>query len=154
MSAVHENVPPTEDREVNVQAAVLAWLWPGLGHISLGHKYRGVLIMAGVLLLVVIGLLVGGLDSVDRKDDRLWFYAQAMCGPVALAADFVNQSLVKTWPEVEVSSPGRVNEMGTLFVALAGLMNFVVILDVLHFYPRPAVPLERQPRRREGERDE
>jgi hypothetical protein len=36
---------------------------------------------------------------------------------------------------------GRVNEMGTLFVALAGLMNLVVILDAMFREPRP---LERR----------
>ena len=34
---------------------------------------------------------------------------------------------------------GRVAEMGTLFVALAGLMNVVVILDVLYAHPRSAL---------------
>jgi uncharacterized iron-regulated membrane protein len=142
--------PPS--REFNPQAAILAWLWPGLGHISLGHKYRGLLIMFGVLFLVLTGLLVGGLDAVDRKEDRLWYYAQSLCGPIAMAADYANQNYIKALPEEKLNRAtglGRVNELGTLFVALAGLMNLVVILDALHFHPRPAKPLRApQPRRR------
>ena len=42
---------------------------------------------------------------------------------------------------------GRVNDMGTLFIALAGLMNLVVILDALHFAPKPQ-PQTETPRRR------
>lgn len=143
-------------------AAVMAWVLPGLGHILLGERERGYRIMAGVLGLVFIGLLVGGIDCVDRRNDRLWFLAQGLCGPVAFAADAANQALVQShvidwsrrtdWDKFLSEDPevlddlrrvgiGRVNEMGTLFVALAGLMNLVVILDALF---RAPPPLERR----------
>lgn len=131
---------PVLDREFNPVAAVLAWLWPGAGHIMLGHRKRGFLIMFGVLFLFLGGLLIGGVDCVDRVDDRLWFLAQAVCGPIAFVADSVNQLHVKrlTTPEqysaIAINKP---NEMGTLFCALAGLMNLVVILDALYFAPKP-----------------
>ncbi|MHC4415059.1 MAG: DUF6677 family protein [Planctomycetota bacterium] len=132
-------------------AAFLAWLWPGLGHVSLGHRRRGLLVMLGVLFLFLSGVLIGGIDAVDRKDDRLWFLAQALCGPIALAVDYVNQTQLKTLPDDWVDrymqddpeiisrlgrkSLGRVNEMGTLYSALAGLMNLVAILDALQRTP-------------------
>lgn len=141
-------------------AAIFAWLWPGLGHISLGERKRGLLIMFGVLFLFFSGLLIGGLDCVDRKDDKLWFLAQSFCGPIAFAADLANQRLVQEVPdewtagsearqrfdqgdpallgELSRIGLGRVNEMGTLFIALAGLMNLVVILDALYFMPASA----------------
>ncbi len=135
-------------------AAVLAWLWPGLGHISLGERRRGLLIMAGVLFLFFSGLLIGGLDVVDRQRDHLWFIAQGLCGPIAFVADIANRTLLERIPEDWISdqawreafrdrepqvqrqlrstSLGRVNEIGTLYIALAGLMNAVVILDALN----------------------
>lgn len=139
-------------------AALLAWLWPGLGHISLGEKRRGWLIMFGVLFLYGCGILIGGIDAVDRKNDKLWFTAQSLCGPVVFATDLVNQRAVQRGlpDRFERGTPGRlayeqqdlatlkalrrvgighVNEVGTLFVALAGLMNLVVILDALYFIP-------------------
>lgn len=136
-------------------AAVLAWLWPGLGHISLGERKRGLYIMMGVLFLYICGILVGGLDAVDRRSDRLWFYAQAACGPLAFGTNWMTQNYVKLVPERELNvrfqqddpdaiktirrtSLGKVNEIGTLFCALAGLMNLIVILDALHFHPRPS----------------
>ena len=128
-------------------AAVLAWLWPGLGHIPLGQRKRGFLVMFGVLFLFLGGILIGGLDVVDRRDDRLWFLAQVLCGPIAIVADVANQKLVKPMPgdwvdryeegdsdvtrRLRRKSLGHVNEMGTLYCALAGLMNLVVILDAL-----------------------
>lgn len=134
---------------------MLAWLWPGLGHISIGQKRRGLLVMFGVLFLVVVGILVGGIDAVDRVEDRLWFYAQGLCGPVVFAIDLLNQNYIKNLPPeklLQATGLARVNEMGTLFVALAGLMNLVVILDALHFAPRPASALARRPARRAEDR--
>ena len=129
-------------------AAILAWLWPGLGHISHGDHRRGLRVMFGVLFLFLGGILIGGVDSVDRRADPLWFLAQVLCGPIALAADAVNQSLVKPrpagWQQLYVQGDetvrrllrrkglGHVNEIGTLYSALAGLMNLVAILDALN----------------------
>jgi hypothetical protein len=140
-------------------AAILAWLWPGLGHVHLGERKRGFLVMFGVLFLFLSGVLIGGLDVVDRKDDRLWFLAQVLCGPVAIAADYANQALLKPMPggwvdrykdgdllvarRLRRKSLGHVNEMGTLYCALAGLMNLVVILDALQ-------PAQRRPGPRHG----
>jgi hypothetical protein len=146
----------------NPMAAILAWVWPGLGHISLGQRRRGLLIMFGVLFLFVSGLLIGGLDVVDHKRDKLWFLAQSLCGPVTFVADVANQGVVKRMPDnwerngdwkrrylerdpdvlaqLKGTSLGRVNEIGTLYIALAGLMNLVVILDALHRAPgEPAI---------------
>lgn len=89
--------------------------------------------MAGVLFLFLSGILIGGVDVVDRRNDKLWFYAQAVCGPITFAADLLNQRFLSSDEDViKHKSLSHVNEIGTLFVALAGLMNLVVILDVLH----------------------
>lgn len=115
--------------------------------MSLGHRRRGVLIMFGVLFLFLGGVLIGGIDSVDRRDDKLWFLAQSAVGPLAFAIDMVNQNYVKQLPEEQrfpTMGINKPNEMGTLFSALAGLMNFVVILDALFFAPKP-IPDRRKP---------
>jgi len=134
---------------MNLPAAVLAWVWPGLGHISLGHRRRGRLIMLGILFMFTCGVLVGGINCVDRQNDSLWFLAQGLAGPIAFIVDFANQRLVNARPEDEalmMRSFGLPNDMGTLFCALAGLMNFVAVLDA---FARPAAkePDDR-PRRR------
>ena len=86
-------------------------------------------------------------DSVDRKEDRLWFLAQAGAGPIAFAVDGLNSSLLKSGRFGEImdapnprdrgrslqvsslKSVAHMNEYGTLFTALAGLMNVVALLD-------------------------
>lgn len=103
--------------------------------------------MFGVLFLFLGGLLIGGIDSIDRKQDRLWFLAQGLNGPIAFVVNEVNQRVVKTQPalqQLDTTSLGRVNEMGTLFTALAGLMNLVVILDAMHFAPASQLDKKRR----------
>ncbi|MBL9150483.1 MAG: hypothetical protein JNM94_17490 [Phycisphaerae bacterium] len=128
-------------------------MFPGLGQIVLGDRRRGVFAMIGVLILVVTGVFVGGLDAVDRDEDRLWFIGQAVAGPLVIGVSFANDAIVKSGragelldapsrtpgPRVE-TKPAKVstlkglahpNEFGSLLVFLGGLMNLVVILDAL-----------------------
>jgi len=115
-------------------AALLAWILPGLGHIAIGQRRRGWLMMIGILFLFFSGILIGGIDVVDMKQDRLWFIAQACNGPIAFIADFLNQSLLKTadaTTQARLTSLGNINSTGTLYIALGGLLNIVLILDAL-----------------------
>jgi hypothetical protein len=135
--------------QANIVAGVLAWVFPGLGHmLARRERRRGRLIMFGMLFLILGGLLVGGVDCVDRKRDYLWFLAQAVCGPIVFAADLVNQNYVQALPEAErfpAIAINKPNEMGTLFIALAGLMNLVVILDAI-FAPYRSEFVDRRQR--------
>jgi hypothetical protein len=105
-----------------------------MGHFSIGHRRRGLLIMTGVIFLVFCGVLVGGIDAVDHKNDGLWFIAQVWCGPIVVGIDLMNQAWVASLPmpqRATLVGLSHANEIGTLFIAMAGLMNFVVLLDVL-----------------------
>lgn len=112
---------------------MLGWILPGLGHVSIGQKRRGFLIMGGILFLVLCGVLIGGIDAVDHNKDGLWFIAQVWCGPIVVGVDLLNQALIAPLPATEKTTLvglSHANEIGTLFIAMAGLMNFVVLLDV------------------------
>lgn len=126
--------------------ALLGWLFPGLGHIAAGNVRRGLWAMTGVMLLFVTGVLVGGIDCIDRVEDGLWFIGQAGCGPIAFAVSFANDALLKSGSVGEmITMPApmnapkvfantykglaHANEFGTLMVFLAGLLNVCVLLD-------------------------
>ncbi len=136
-----------------VKGTVLNWAFPGLGHVVLGHRKRGFLAMAAILAMFACGLLIGGIDAVDSVEDAPWFIAQSANGPITLAADWANQNILKTGKVGELlpapapldplgrplpgqhtvssfKSLGAANEFGTLFIALGGLMNLVLIMDI------------------------
>ena len=128
-------------------AAICAWLVPGLGHVVIGERARGVLVFAGIIFMWLCGILIGGIAAVDRKEDPLWFAAQVCSGPIALGIDGMNTALLKSGQIGELlDSPAvsrntaamkvnslkgiaHVNEYGILFTGLAGLMNLVAIID-------------------------
>lgn len=138
-------------------AGILALAFPGAGHWFQGERKRGLLIAAGVLGLFFGGLLIGGVDVVDSRQDRLWFLGQALVGPVAFATDYVHQSRLKGVDRAgvvrsplpsEVRGPngvlqpapagaepplskslGKMNEIGTLYCTIAGMLNLIVVID-------------------------
>ena len=141
------------DEPLHWGAAVLGWICPGMGQIMTGHRRRGFFSMIGIFGLFLSGVLIGGVDCVDRSEDPLWFYAQAGTGPIAFAADWANAGLLKSGKvgELVESPPSNprmapplmstfntitvASEVGTLSCALAGLMNIVVIFDALKRRP-------------------
>ncbi|MFO0827539.1 MAG: DUF6677 family protein [Phycisphaerales bacterium] len=156
----------TDEQRINLGAAAAGWVVPGLGQVLLGERRRGFLAMAGVMLLVITGLLVGGLDSVDSDEDRLWFVGQVCAGPVVIGVSYANTALVKSgrfgrlldaptrrdMRGAVINSGERIssikglahpNEFGTLLIFLAGLMNLVVILDALVRVPPEPVYARR-----------
>lgn len=138
------------------------------------------------------GMLIGGIDVVDKKEDFVWFLGQSLVGPVAFGTDYIHQHFIKvrdprtgqirsahpneirdpkTGNAIEVRDPlsgaprefldsrtgqvrlgttadrppntksiGRVNEVGTLFCTLAGMLNLICLIDVAKRRPvdRPA----------------
>lgn len=143
----------------NPFAGVAALIVPGLGHIILGQFRRGILVGFGVLGLFFAGLLVGGIDSVDSKEDALWFIAQAPTGVVAFATNSIHQNKFKGVDPTSRAAPrrmpnpgesindrgvivpggdppaqrslARVHEMGILFTAVAGLLNVLAAIDAM-----------------------
>lgn len=90
----------------------------------------------------------------------MWFVGQAGVGPAAFGVDWINQNVFKGvdrntgarrsalpgetigpggWIEVaapdqrppKIRSVAKVNELGTLFCAVAGMLNLVVVFDAL-----------------------
>lgn len=174
---------PPEPARLNALAGLCAFLFPGLGHVVRGERLRGLLAGVSVLSLFFGGMLIGGIDVVDSKEDRVWFIGQGIVGPVAFATDWVHQNKLKaygpstngtranqivlrsgqpdetreldastgrwTWRRLtrEELQAGRLgppnrksvakdNEIGTLYATLAGMVNFIVILDALIVTPR------------------
>lgn len=132
--------PPSIGSDKRAVGAALAWVWPGLGHLYIGQRTKGLVILIALTLLYLLGLLIGGIDVVDAGEDALWFAGQLFMGPVTLVVNFLRGSAEAN--PVFVKSIGRVNEIGTLYCAMAGLLNLLAIIDVA--VPR-AEPAEHTP---------
>jgi len=165
----------TTPERIHPFAALAALAFPGAGHLMLGQPVRAAAAAVGVLGLFFGGMFVGGIDVVDSREDQIWFYGEALVGPVALGVDYAHQHWFKaygrdlradpsaaghqiilrsgypdehrvydqaakkwTWQPApagqgppNVKSLAKVNEIGTLYCTLAGMMNLIIVLDAL-----------------------
>ena len=71
-------------------AALLAWLWPGAGHVYQGRHGKAILFMACILGTYFFGLTLGGgrvvYASFKKEDRRLPYLCQVGVGLPALPA--------------------------------------------------------------------
>jgi TM2 domain-containing membrane protein YozV len=106
-------------------AAVLAWLFPGLGHFYLGKKRTALVYAAVVTATFLIGLsFQGRLYSVEAGQPLsiLATFAVAGTGLLNLAARVLSDN-----PGGAVLSVTY--EYGCAFLLTAGLMNLLLMLD-------------------------
>jgi TM2 domain-containing membrane protein YozV len=129
---------PMDQRPANVPPALVAlcgWLVPGAGYFLLGERARGVIIAAAVLFIFVAGLLIGGVCVVETPKalttaailDKPWFIGQVLAGPVSIVSAVAAGRL-----DDGQYSTSRSWELGTLYTAIAGMLNLLVVIDATH----------------------
>ena len=136
------------DETLKPNAGVLAVCVPAAGHLRLGQPRRALMIFVGVAWLFLGGLLIGGVDVVDREEDFWWFVGQAGVGPAAYAVNAWHQSLKSDDPPpsagadwFETNDPARTrslghpNEIGALWATIAGMLNVIAIIDATWHAP-------------------
>lgn len=111
----------------SIAAALLGWAFPGLGHLFLGRRAKGLVLMGCILALFVLGI---GMNSrlelhVGFDDPLALLFSLAQMG---VGAPYVLARLLG-YEAGLVTSPSY--EYGNTFTAVAGLLNVLVILDAL-----------------------
>jgi hypothetical protein len=121
-------VPATVAQELPsggiVLLCVAAWAVPGAGHLWLGRRNKGLLFLAALTLMFVIGLMVNGrLFPFDFSEPLVGLAAFADLGiglPYFIAAAF----------ELGAGQVRAVTyEYGNAFLIVAGLLNLLVVID-------------------------
>jgi len=117
-------------------AGFLGWLVPGLGHIYLGHRVRGIVCLVTITVTFWTGVAIGGVQgTVDPKERTLWFMAQLCTGGNTLAA-YGLHSIVEPHPVAGQRPPAVLahwlsSDVGVHYTGVAGLLNLLAILDAL-----------------------
>lgn len=135
-------------------ATVMAWLWPGAGHVYQGRYAKAIVFMVCILSIYFFGLTIGGghvvYASWAKNDKRLPYLCQIGVGIPALPA-LVQTYRVRTGKNAFLNGwmapPEDVNplerdelarwheehtfgfDMGTVFTMVAGLLNVLAIYD-------------------------
>jgi hypothetical protein len=120
--------------------ALAGWLVPGAGYFLIGHRTRALVIGVSVIFLFVLGMLIAGVGVVEapalggpgtlvgRILAKPWFLGQVMTGPIGLISAMISQGVSDTYP----AARSRLGEIGTLYTAVAGMLNLLAIIDASH----------------------
>jgi hypothetical protein len=117
--------PPRSDRaKFAIAFALAGWAVPGLGHALLGRWGRALGFFLAVGGLVVAGALMGGFIFDLATEDpfgRIGFYSQAASGIFYVVARWIESA----GPDLSRAA----GEFGTRFIATAGVVNLLSMLD-------------------------
>ncbi len=156
---------PTVDLKNRRQAALLAWLVPGLGHYYQGRRGKALLYFLCILGLYFTGFWLGDGKIVywrwvdpfkNYENFNMYYIAQFFVGLAALPpliqgtlAHFNFPPILGGFmdPSTEVLNGlqfrlGRFYEVGSIYTAVAGLLNVFAIYDA---YAGPAFSDDEEP---------
>lgn len=135
--------------------ALAGWCVPGLGYWLIGERKRAIFSGASILAVFLLGLLIAGVRCIDVPGfdeqgslrrvgrsgatvlgstpfraiiDRPWFIPQVMTGPAAVGASIISVNIASSYPK----ATARLWDIGTLYTAVAGMLNLLVIIDSSH----------------------
>lgn len=114
---------------------LLAWLVPGLGHIFLGCRGRGIVFLVTVTATFWSGVAIGGVRStVDPQARKLWFVAQLCTAANTLTAYALRLAVTQRGSNpghaIGVNHWSAVN-IGVHYTGVAGLLNILIIFDAI-----------------------
>jgi hypothetical protein len=121
---------PMNSNGVGIRAwgtTLLAWLVPGLGHVSQGLFVQGVLLGAVVWALFFTGVVLGGHLHIIAGTDagilsKIFWFCNLGNGLLFLVSGYAGIALHER-PMLQFS------EYGNVFLVAAGLLNYFLMLD-------------------------
>ncbi|MGB2984434.1 MAG: DUF6677 family protein [Phycisphaerae bacterium] len=134
-------------------AGLLAWLIPGLGHIYLGHRGRGLVCLVAITVTFWTGVAIGGVRStIDPHKRKLWFVAQLCTAGNTMAGYALHRSIASN-PSSDSTANAPAHwvsaDVGIHYTGVAGLLNLLVIFDAIA-RAEPSPTARRDDRRRPG----
>jgi hypothetical protein len=108
-------------------AVILALLVPGLGHLYLGRKQRGIAFFCVVVFLFILGLAIDGRLYTIQPGNLL--SVLATIGSMGSGALYFIGRAVADARGTFGDATSITFEHGTAFTLTAGLMNLLLVLD-------------------------
>ncbi len=107
-----------------VLVCLAAWAVPGAGHLWLGRRQKGLVFLLALVSMFVIGLMLRGrIFSMDLSD------------PLVTLIAIADMGLGLPWMLARMLGAGAgevtavTYQYGNCFLIVAGLLNFLVVLD-------------------------
>jgi Family of unknown function (DUF6677) len=124
--------------------ALAGWVLPGLGYWLIGQRGRAIACGVTILAVFFSGILIAGVRVVQAPDmngpgntfqrvlQRPWFIGQVLTGPLGISAAMISDRLAASPTYRHIETKARLAEIGTLYTAVAGMLNLLTIIDASH----------------------
>lgn len=114
-----------------IVVAILAWFFPGAGHIVQKRMKRGLIISAAIWTMFIIAILSGGAyyPGFDFKDGQLLYLLNVFATFGNGLGDLIS-FLVSVEPNKDVAARATF-EYGGRFLEVAGLLNYLAVMDAI-----------------------
>lgn len=126
-SATASASPVAATGTISYLAPLVGWLIPGAGHLIQKRWIRGVLLMASILAMFVLGLAMQGrIYKANFGDilDMLGFVGDVGAGGLYMVA--------RTMDLGQAAIAHATADYGSKFIIVAGLLNFISVADAYH----------------------
>jgi hypothetical protein len=114
-------------QSMSVIAPAVGWLIPGAGHLVQKRWIRGLLIMASITIMFILGLLMQGRVYQPNGGDILDILG--FVGDVGAGGLYI-VTRVQGWGHGAIAHATA--DYGTKFLIVAGLLNFICAADAYH----------------------
>src|SRR6202162_1227376 len=112
---------------MSVIAPAIAWLIPGAGHLIQKRWIRGLLLMASITTMFILGLMMQGRVYLPNGGDILDILG--FVGDVGAGGLYI-VTRVQGWGHVAIAHATA--DYGTKFLIVAGLLNFISAAAAYH----------------------
>ncbi len=110
-----------------VVAPAIGWLIPGAGHLIQKRWIRGLLLMASVVTMFVLGLLMQGRIYRPNGGDILDILG--FVGDIGTGGLYIVSRAMDLGHGIVAHATA---DYGTKFIIVAGLLNFISVADAYH----------------------
>ncbi len=110
---------------------ILSWLLPGVGHIKQGYLYRGIILGTFIWLMFIIGIWSGGAyyPGYDLKEGFL-LYLLNIFAKLGNGLGYLLSYLFSQNAPIDAAARATF-EYGGRFLEIAGLLNYLAVIDAV-----------------------
>lgn len=121
-------------KSVNVVIhGVAGWLVPGAGHFLRGERVKGIVFGVTLIGCFLAGEIMSEFRAVSRYEHDIAFWAQIGAGAPTITFclyDYQEYGGPRSYTRHPIGVP-RLLDCGIMYTCVAGLLNFVLVVDLL-----------------------
>lgn len=122
-----ENPVRPQPTVLSVVAPAIGWLIPGAGHLVQKRWIRGLLLMASIVIMFVLGILMQGHIYKPNGGDILEILG--FLGDIGAGGLYIVSRALDIGPGAIAHATA---DYGTKYMIVAGLLNFISVADAYH----------------------